>query len=1085
MSTVYRIALLLLLTTSSVVRSQEPCCAPACGAAPLAQAPAGPPQVELLYTGRLLGYVRADDPDQKGVSANFIRTIKSAKCAHPNALVVGMGDNLAPEFGSRFNKNSSYPKSRISFQGKPADFDGDIVNLFRQYYDVVVPGKEDFYFGAERLVRLAGFAPQINAANLARTVAFPAPDPEPNRHPRTGFLDAHPAVKPMDDGHFLLARSNGRHSAFAIELRDAETSNGASPPYLEVCPERTPSSCTNIKPTADAYQGRSGKFHVFVYDLSALVTDNSTANRYAPGTRHLFCFEGLGQPPELSDKDWAQHGQRYCRPMVSDASMFPDYPYSKVDRGGLHFILFPVVDPDVKKQIKLYDRTWDAHGKDYSVEVAFRDPVVSITQAYFECKLNHDCSDGTKIIVLAQMSLPAAEQLAPKLIAIAPELRLVISRAETPSSIFGTDLDYTAGTREVPVISPQPLYLENVNCAGEHKNGQAVLSDPLHLAVLGGNKLSNYRFYDPGMQRSWCIDHTPVASSRVQQEAQRQGNTSSLELFVAERLRDRIGGDAALVSTHEFYFDKEASGLAMDDIERIIWEGGHIAILRLSGKKLREALKASDGAPDDHKLKMAGIMATDDGNYYINGKPLDDALYYRVIAPDALVYGDPLYSALADETFQSPQIDQNTLAYFVCRQLGASGCNNVPPDRADPGLILSDRPPSEGAWGYVRSVFAPHHHDPMQKLDTSTGCPPKCDDWISKQAQLRPVYFAQLIKNDVSYSLSKAHPNDQVVGTLFGGVTDPRVVKAHTEVLSIDHDLRLARSSGRWQAGIEEAIQFGRSRQGSTTGGPDSVSLTANKATVGPFIEWAILRNAAPNWRFVFRPVDYSSNLSRTVALVKGANDATGAATSFVEDLPALRSLGTKFGVRFEAPQRKDSLFASEGNSFVEFGYKSTWNLNIPTELTLNVGTPFAKPCSLVTAKPSLATCASTVTAVAGAAVSQFDSNQLNGGYWSMLWRIPLGKVFAYKVGSDGEVRGTSGASAEARYAVSFDNYLQTRIWGNFGVAPHIGWFFYENQVDLNSLQRHSVDVTLTYNFNWHNGLGARAFLMTPATAAK
>jgi hypothetical protein len=231
--------------------------------------------------------------------------------------------------------------------------------------------------------------------------------------------------------------------------------------------------------------------------------------------------------------------------------------------------------------------------------------------------------------------------------------------------------------------------------------------------------------------------------------------------------------------------------------------------------------------------------------------------------------------------------------------------------------------------------------------------------------------------------------------------------------------------SGKHVFGLEESIVFGRSRQGNTTGGRDSVTLTANKATIGPYIEEAFLRRAAPNWRLIIRPLDYSSNLSRTVTTINGAPDATGNATSFTEDLPALRSLASRGGLRFEAPQRKDSLLASEGNSFVEFGYQSTWSLNAPTELTLNPGTPFATPCSLITAELSLSSCAKSVVAVSPAAViSQIELNRQNGVYWTALFRVPLGKSLTYKLGTDGEFRQNNASSAEARYAVTLDNYL-------------------------------------------------------------
>src|SRR5215831_11168936 len=72
---------------------------------PLPPEPCTSNAVCVLYTARLLGYIRKDDPSP--VNEKFDANMKSAKRNYPSALVVGMGDNLAPEYGSRMRNTQT------------------------------------------------------------------------------------------------------------------------------------------------------------------------------------------------------------------------------------------------------------------------------------------------------------------------------------------------------------------------------------------------------------------------------------------------------------------------------------------------------------------------------------------------------------------------------------------------------------------------------------------------------------------------------------------------------------------------------------------------------------------------------------------------------------------------------------------------------------------------------------------------------------------------------------------------------------------------------------------------------------------
>lgn len=159
------------------------------------QAPVG---VEVLYTGRLMGYFRvpdlqlkADQPDCKNItnarapSASAMHFFEQRK-RRPNAILVGTGDNFAPALEARTFEvhqpagiepaNKEYyqwnqekgawlgPKEYRSNQALlnrleegrgtiPTDNVGCF--LAAAGYSAIVPGKHDFYFGPERLRELA------------------------------------------------------------------------------------------------------------------------------------------------------------------------------------------------------------------------------------------------------------------------------------------------------------------------------------------------------------------------------------------------------------------------------------------------------------------------------------------------------------------------------------------------------------------------------------------------------------------------------------------------------------------------------------------------------------------------------------------------------------------------------------------------------------------------------------------------------------------------------------------------------------------------------------------------------------------
>jgi len=158
----------------------------------------------ILYTGKLLGYFRV--PDRQPLNATGCpalidgsqeaRQFIDLRNRHRDAILVGTGDNFAPEFGARvfsdvrpgdskkreayktgnkelwmWDATSWFPYQDLDnhrlFRAAAARGYGSVPTdnvgcfLSAAGYDAVVPGKHDFYFGPERVRQLARFMASI------------------------------------------------------------------------------------------------------------------------------------------------------------------------------------------------------------------------------------------------------------------------------------------------------------------------------------------------------------------------------------------------------------------------------------------------------------------------------------------------------------------------------------------------------------------------------------------------------------------------------------------------------------------------------------------------------------------------------------------------------------------------------------------------------------------------------------------------------------------------------------------------------------------------------------------------------------
>ena len=218
----------------------------------------------ILYTGRTLGYYRV--PDQQTTStrvctardatlAQVTQFLDAARIGPPPTVLVGMGDNFSPELNARMILDAKskqlvpkdqliwdFPNDRwVSYTATSTDLNSarsagagttgfdNVACFFRVAgFDAVVPGREDFRFGPEKL------------RELARYLASEAPGGTPVQMLGANLLIKTFVVKPPHAEHatvvnarnYSLAGQNG--SSFRIPrvplpwLRRFDITNGGS-----------------------------------------------------------------------------------------------------------------------------------------------------------------------------------------------------------------------------------------------------------------------------------------------------------------------------------------------------------------------------------------------------------------------------------------------------------------------------------------------------------------------------------------------------------------------------------------------------------------------------------------------------------------------------------------------------------------------------------------------------------------------------------------------------------------------------------------------------------------------------------------
>jgi hypothetical protein len=197
-----------------------------------------------------------------------------------------------------------------------------------------------------------------------------------------------------------------------------------------------------------------------------------------------------------------------------------------------------------------------------------------------------------------------------------------------------------------------------------------------------------------------------------------------------------------------------------------------------------------------------------------------------------------------------------------------------------------------------------------------------------------------------------------------------------------------------------------------------------------------------------------------------------GQALYFVLDPLRQQGYGFSIGPRLEF----------SGSNYFELGYLRQYTSNILNSLTV----PGILPTTIIGANTSASLILNRVTsAVVGSSLKLgYNEVRQNGLYMLTVWNNNFfnSKRFVNQVVGFGNVFGPGNpatrSSTETSFAGNLTDTLTMSLIGNLSFGPQYTLFLFGDQATIppNTLTRQQLSVSLSYSFDWHEGLSSRAF---------
>lgn len=713
-------------------------------------------------------------------------------------------------------------------------------------YDAVVPGKHDFYFGPERIRSLARFLARRGSAHRVQMVAA-------NLVIRTSFASPTKLVSDEERGIDYVTADPEK------KLSPADFSDrGYLLPWVQRLRFKFDGQETPALPAASLHSTQKGdparRLRREHHLTARWVTDAPGTPEQQhhlelalpehvlqPGSSYAVCLEPAAQAPagKAPARDycarftvdhpffhhpWDNDGKEYTDPepylwKCLDGSGQPgDGRTGTCGAGHTEVAVFGVVDPELKEHVGQLNYGWlnDDDRETYKTEIEVLDPYAAIQQLEQLFEREHPGYTGLKVL-LAQMSLPRAQQLASKLrgrfhVVIA-EAQAEHATANVTVSVPGTSLrpfvavpmPFYNPVEKKPAFSLRTLKVTRTPLAGGRDQWSYALTGERHDVSPLPDKVADQEWVRRGIYtgRNRVLPSEPPLGWKTPKPGEFAKEFTDYALRVMKETAD---ADVALLQKRDFFFEARLTRQEIAEenlalaIDRLLWKGDLLVKRTLPGKALKEVLKRSKEFDDrdasqlsldvERKRGLVTLGITHDARrdqYIVNGEPLDEGRLYTVATTDYAALGDTGYPELVTEAVGGPRLARDFDYLCPLHLIVHLAIPNGDYDDARCAQALRADEYLDHLEGEPRDLQADTYFRRLVRWVLPN--PSRDDPWASmtpmeEKSQLRRSWFVSLKKAAISGNITDNNVSEAEREDRFKGSNLPQVQAAESEFLS-------------------------------------------------------------------------------------------------------------------------------------------------------------------------------------------------------------------------------------------------------------------------------------------------------------
>ena len=805
--------------------------------------------LNVLYSGRFFGYFRYPDvqkrsdtegcptTDNQNLSAAAAEYLKQVGERPTGQIRVAMGDNFAPEFLARtlydderfdrshhpvppeFRSRDLYTPRQDPLKSshwiwaednpkKNADtpFGGSVPSdnvgcfLIKAGFQAIVPGKDDFYFGPERIAQIAGFlrrAPQpvrMLGANLTVVTAGvngnkPLPIEKLDEkfqkvfQPKPGVkLSIPKEVLPwLHQIDLRDEKSSARPAGFLCEPKDGD-------PYKFELPKfgATANGCQGPITPTPGIEPRSWRF--------ALPSKQPQPPFFLkPGSNYVFC---VLHPTEDESKDICQAftPRRPLLEVPEAADSGQPLPYFVDNKESV--AVFGVVDEEMLKQIGLLNYSWLNVKSDLATTLKIIPAADALEQVMQLCDQDSACKNARRRILLAQMPTAKAQDLTRDLDRKKIHFNLVITQADRENFTGTTALSKLEKTAAGKVASPSPFIVapDPQYDPDFHGDNFTVRVQQAHLRRIESwsylqNDVEEYPLVVPPKD---LPDNIKAFEKKIDDNAKVKDDFKAEILSLTkERMQSFCHSDLAIVQPRDIFAEYRTvvhfwpttyPALFTEEnyLDEILWKGDFAICRTVTGAGLKKALQQSkslEASSPDLKLDTLGVEADNiHDTFTVHGNQLDVKALYSVALTDFLAFGDTLYPDLA-----APELAPADTIHTFDHQ-GFRPIANIVAKDLYPGVETRLTPaeyfdttkdlPADRTRGFSDTVKTIDWFEHWALAYAFTPTLGDTGNTPETNAQHRPLTFFNLEKLNVAYNLTTVNGPQQLVNARFGSISN-------------------------------------------------------------------------------------------------------------------------------------------------------------------------------------------------------------------------------------------------------------------------------------------------------------------------